>query len=637
MEVSLDPQEIKEGLACLPTGPGVYLMKDGAGKVIYVGKARRLRARIRSYFRGGDGRAQIPFLMARTTVVDTILTETENEAVLLENTLIKKFKPRYNFMLRSDITYFSIRMDPKATWPRFEIVRKRRRDGALYLGPYPSGTAARETLKFIHRFFPLRQCADRVLMNRSRPCILYDIGKCCAPCCLDVSRAEYAGLVEEAVGVLRGRHEEVVRVLRERMLRYSERMEFEKAAELRDRIVNLEATVRKQRVALAPGLEADCLAHYAEGGRLCFAWLAYRDGLLNDTRVFVEKDNGLPLDEIYNAFITQFYGETQEAPPLLLTAETPFDEPLLAEYLGRIREGACEIRRPQRGDWIRIVEIARANARDRLSRALSEEGVTEEALRDLSRKLNLSQPPRRIECYDISTFGGSATVASRVVFLDGKPAKDDYRRYRVKTVEGTDDFASMREVLSRRFRRLTEEDEEPPDLVIVDGGLGQLAVAVSVLEDWGVGEIPVAGLAKSRLKETADPGRRQKMKAEGAVEEDEAGGIRTAERLFLPGRKNPVVLKANHASLFLVQRIRDEAHRFAITYHKKTRHAATITSALDMIPGVGPSRRRTLLKRFGSLSGVRKASLEELTATPGVSPALAQIIFDYFSEIRPAE
>ena len=610
----------------IPRAPGVYLMKDASQTVIYVGKASNLRARVRSYFRGGDERISVRFLLARVCDIETILTQTDKEAVLLENTLIKKYKPRYNMRLQSDLTYLSLRIDPRALYPRFEITRKRLRDGAVYLGPYDSARSARQTLQFIHRFIPLRQCRDTVMANRTRPCILYDMGRCCAPCCLPVDRDDYARLVADALAMLRGGRDDILRILTEKMQAHSQALEFEKAAELRDKIAAIQRTLQRQRVALAPDFDADGLAHYAESGRICFVVLHYRNGMLDDTRGFIEKDNGLPIEEMYNAFLTQYYDDSKSIPPLVLTQEEPRDVAMLKDYLEDLREGACEIRRPQRGEMTRIVEIGRQNARDRLKKSLSRLETTTEALADLQRKLRLPNPPNRIECYDISTFQGKSTVGARIVFSEGAPDKDAYRRYRIRTVTGTDDFAAMGEVLSRRFRAVVTEEDEAPDLVVLDGGLGQLAVALKVFEDLGISHVPVVALAKSRLQGDVDARRLVRLEAEGATRDEETGDARTAERVFLPGQKNPVLLKRNHPSLYLIQRIRDEAHRFAITYHKKLRSATTVTSALDEIPGVGPARRKALLRHFGSLTALRGATAEQIAQVRGISPTLAEAL-----------
>lgn len=619
----------EEFLANLPTAPGVYLMKDAAGKIIYIGKAGLLRTRVRSYFRGGDERLSVAFLLSRVRDIECVVTPTEKEAVLLENTLIKKHKPRYNLRLRADNTYVSLRIDPRADFARFEVTRHRRKDGAIYLGPYSSAKSVRQTLQFVHRVFPLRQCSDSVMANRTRPCILHDIGKCCGPCYLPVMREEYARYVRGALLLLAGKREDVVRLLKEKMLEHSTALEFEKAATIRDKIVAINKTVERQRVAFSPDFNADVLAHHAERGRMCLALLSYREGLLNETQCFEDRDHGLPMDEVYHHFIAQYYDDTRGAPPLLLVDVEPNGCAALAECLAELRDGACEIRQPQRGEKARTVDIARSNARDRLARSLDSQRAAQDVLEDLQRKLRLPDVPTRIECYDISTFQGSASVASRVVFVEGEPSKGDYRRYRIRTVEGTDDFAGMRETLERRFRRLVDDEakgeSDRPDLVIVDGGIGQLNVAVDVLENLGLSDVSLVGLAKSRTKDVDDAGRRAKLMNEGARRRDN-DSLQTAERLFLPGRKNPVLLRRNHPALYLVQRVRDEAHRFAITYHKNVRRKATIGSSLDAIPGVGPSRRRALLRHFGSLTKIREASVDEIAAVPGIPRPLAETV-----------
>ncbi|MCX7050181.1 MAG: excinuclease ABC subunit UvrC [Candidatus Sumerlaeota bacterium] len=632
-----------EKLARMPAAPGVYLMKDAKGAVIYVGKAVNLRSRVRSYFSGSDERPTVPFLVARIRDIECIITSTESEAFLLENTLIKKYKPRYNLQMVSDITYLSFRIDLKQDFPRIDIVRQRRKDGAVYLGPYASGKAARATLKWLHRIFPLRQCSDVVMRNRTRPCILYDMKRCCGPCCLPVTREDYARLIEGAIALLAGKSEEAIAMLTQEMQEHSQRMEYEQAAAIRDTLAAIQSTVEQQRVALTPGYNADVIAHHAEHGRLCFAVLSYHNGFLNDTRFFNERDNGLPMDEIYSAFLGLFYEDGAAIPPEILTDVEPSDAAMAQAYLEELRGGACHLRQPQRGEGVRMIEIARGNAREHLQRSLSKEEAAREALEDLQRKLRLARAPDRIECYDISTLQGQASVASRVSFLDGAPDKSQYRKYHIKSVVGTDDFAAMHEVLTRRFQRLIEENELPPDLVIIDGGIGQLNVAVAVLDELGVKGVSLTGLAKSRWKEAGDARHRQELLEQGAEEEkeeaeEEGGGrLHTAERLFLPGRKNPIVLKRNHPALYLVQRIRDEAHRFAITFHRATRSKSTITTLLDSIPGVGPTRRKSLLRHFGSLAKIKQATPEEIAQAPGIPPALAQAISEKLQEISPRD
>lgn len=593
-----------------PAAPGVYLMKGEDGSVLYVGKAKSLRARLRTYFAaGGDGRAHIRFLLGRVREIETIVTDTEKEALLLENTLIKKHRPRYNINLRDDKTYVSLRLDPREEFPALQITRRVRRDGALYFGPYSSAGAVRETLKEIHRIFPLRHYPLETCRRRPRPCLFHQIGQCSAPCHGGIDRAGYDELVRGVVAFLSGRESEVTELLRERMAEASAQMRFEEAARLRDQIRAIELTVERQKVAEAGGGDQDVVGLHREGGEVEVALLFIRQGKLIGRRSF-PLEWRMDEDELLSSFLQQYYGREVVLPDQLLLPFLPEDASTLAEWLSERRGKKVAVVAPRRGVRAKLVEMAARNAeeafRERGSRREARQGVLEE----IRERLHLSQVPRRMECFDISTVQGSFSVGSMAVLLDGEPAPEEYRHFRIRTVAGTDDFASLLEVLRRRLSRGAAEDSLP-DFILIDGGRGQLSVLTSALEEAGLsGRIDAAGIAKSRVVANV----RGK-----AVE-------RSEERFFLPGRKNPVLLRQGSPALFMLERLRDEAHRFAITYHRKVRGREALRSALEEIPGVGPARRRALLKHFGSLRKIREATPEELAAAPGVPESVAREI-----------
>jgi len=608
--------EIEIDLKRFPTASGVYLMRGEDETVLYVGKAKNLRARLRSYFNAaGDGRGQIPFLMNRVHRIDTMVTDTEKEALILENTLIKKYRPRYNINLRDDKTYLSIRLDPREDFPALQTVRRVRRDGALYFGPYASGSAVRETLKEIYRIFPLRHYPLATCRRRGRPCLFHQIGQCSAPCHGRISREEYRHLVDGVVALLSGRESEVVGILTERMQQASEQMRYEEAARLRDQIQAISATVEKQKVVEAGGGDQDVVGLHREGGEVEIVLMFIREGKLIGRRSF-PLEWRLDEDELLGAFLKQYYSRDVVIPDQILIPFAPHDTDSLMVWLSEKRGRKVHILAPQRGDKVRLVEMAARNAEQSFRERGSRREARREVLEEIRQRLHLSRIPRRMECFDISHVQGSQTVGSMVVVLDGEPAPSEYRRFKIATVEGNDDFASMREVLARRLRRGIKEGELP-DFILIDGGKGQLAVVVMVLEELDLlGRIDVAGMAKSRVISN--------MKGR-AVE-------RSEERFFLPGRKNAVMLRQGSAALFMLERLRDEAHRFAISYHRNLRGKNALSSVLEAIPGVGAARRKLLLKYFGSVKNIRAASREELAAVEGVPAGIADAVYQYFHE-----
>jgi excinuclease ABC subunit C len=594
-----------------PAAAGVYLMKGGQGEVLYVGKAKNLRNRLRSYFSTqGDGRPHIRFLLKRVVAVETIVTDTEKEALILENTLIKQHRPRYNIILRDDKTYLSLRLDPAEEFPTLQLVRKVVRDGARYFGPYSSATAVRATLKEIFRIFPLRRHPLEACRRRSRPCLYFQLGQCSGPCHGAISPEAYGQMVAGALALLSGRESEVMTLLRQRMAEAAGRLAYEEAARCRDQIRAIEQTIERQKVVEAGAGDQDVVGLFRQGGEVEVALLCMREGKLIDRRSFVLEWR-LAEEELLSSFLQQFYGREVFIPDRLLLPLLPEDAPALAEWLTESKGRKVEILAPRRGVRRSLVEMAARNAeesfRERGSRQEAREGV----LRDIAERLQLDRLPRRMECFDISNVQGRFSVGSMAVLTDGEADKGAYRHYRIRTVSGSDDYAALHEVLGRRLQRGLQE-QLLPDFILIDGGKGQLGVLQAVLEELRLADrIDAAGIAKSRVVANV----RGK-----AVE-------RSEERFFLPGRKNPVILPQGSPALFMLQGLRDEAHRFAITRHRKLRRRSTLTSVLEEIPGIGPRRRQALLRHFGSVKQIQAAGLEDLRAMPGLPAELAERIF----------
>ncbi len=611
---------LEERVASLPTGPGVYLMRDAAGRIIYVGKAANLRSRVRQYFRtGGDERPFVDYLRRRIADVEFIVTANEKEALLLENTLIKKHRPRYNIQLKDDKTYISLRLDITHEWPRVHRIRQRRRgDRALYFGPYHSSTGVKETLRFLQKLFPIRSCPDNVLANRSRPCLLHQIGRCSAPCVGLADRAEYDRNVQATLLFLRGKSDEVADLLRRTMEQYAENLDFERAAVVRDRLRGLERTMQRESVHSHRAFDRDVIALNRSRGTMMATVLYFRGGRLEGTRHFHFRDQDDADGEVMESFVSQHYAGGRPVPRDVLLA-SPVDDPgVLSRALSELRGGPVRVTVPARGAPRRLAELARNNGREALERHLLGERTREGILEDLAGALGLPEPPRRIECFDVSNFQASFPVGSMTCLVDGEPARSEYRRFKVRTVDGQDDFAAMREIVLRRYRRIQAEGGAMPSLILIDGGKGQLNAACDALAELGLaGKVPIAGIAKSRVLPSS--------RGTQVVQHSE-------ERVFLPGRKNPVVLNRSNPALFLLVRVRDEAHRFGVAYHRKRRAAAALLTGLEGIAGLGPQRQRALLRTFGSLAGVRAAGADELAQVRGISPAMAERILQRIAE-----
>lgn len=611
--------ELSEKIRSFPALPGVYRMYAADGTVLYVGKARNLRQRVKSYFGNTDGRPQVRFLMARVAEIGFTVTDTEKEALLLENTLIKQHQPRYNLNLKDDKTFFSLRIDLAERFPRFTVVRKVIRDGARYFGPYVSATAAREVLRQIQRMFPLRHYPLKNCMNRPRPCLYHQIGQCSAPCHNRITAEEYRLLVDGAILFLEGKSRDLVNGFRQRMKAAALEMRYEEAARWHDLLQAVDTTLEHQKMVTQGG-DCDLLGLAREGERLAVAILFVRGGALSGSTV-LHGSGELDDAGALSSFIQRYYGDERAIPDTLLLPLELEDSAILAEWLSEQRGRKVRLHCPQRGDKADMVALAIRNAQAALQETSASERSSGAVLQELQRKLALTCLPRRIECYDISTLQGKNSVGSGVAFLDGLPDKERYRRYRIRDVQGQDDFAMLKEVFSRRFSQEQIEKWGLPDLVVVDGGIGQLNSTLAVVEELGLSDqVSLVSLAKSRVR---GDGRNSTVE-------------RSEERVFLPGRRNPVRLRQDSAELRLLAAIRDEAHRFAITYHRTLRDRETLHSALQDIPGVGPRRARLLLRRFGSLEGVRQATAEELAAVTGIGPELAEGIKRQFPADTPA-
>lgn len=597
-------------LDSFPTQPGVYLMKGHDGQVLYVGKAKNLRQRVKQYFLArGDGRAIVPYLVAKIETIDTIIVTSEKEALLLENTLIKQHKPRYNALLKDDKTYIALKVNNKHPWPMVSLVRYKsspKPDGQ-YFGPYTSAEAARQTLDLLHHLFPLRQCSDQELARRTRPCILYDMKRCVAPCVNKCTKEDYDRLVTRTVKFLRGQDKEVLNELHADMQHAAENLEFETAATILQTIRHIEKTLEGQNVDRPLGIDADVLAIFRQGEEVILTQMIFRGGKLTGSRSYdfahiVEEDA-----ELFESFILQHYPKQHVLPHEILLPILPEGSEALVDILSTGNKRRIQLLAPQRGEKKALVDMALANAEASFKRDKDERTIREKTLLEMQERLHLAHYPARIECFDNSSIAGTLVVSSLVSFLEGVKDSSRYRKYKIRSVDSSDDYAALREVLERRYRRGKEEGDLP-DLLIVDGGKGHLNSALKVLADLNIASMDVIGLAK-------EEGRHDR-------------GM-TIEQIFLPNLKDPIILKNNSPILFLLQQIRDEAHRSAILFHRKLRSKKQLKSAVDEIPGIGPARRKILLTHFGSLKKLLEASEEQLKAVPGITQANVKAILEF--------
>lgn len=603
---------LKDKVASFPRSPGIYLMKDTARKIIYVGKANDLKSRVTSYFTGKDTRPMAPFLMARVHDIEFINTATVKEALILENNLIKRHRPRYNVTLRDDKTYYHLSLDLSEKFPRLQLVRKRFNDKALYFGPYPSGLAAKETLRFVQQIFPLRTCRNRDFKLRPRPCLEYQMGRCLAPCKGLIDEEAYRKLAQNTVSFLQGRRRELISELKKQMDEASRDLNYEEAARLRDRIAALEHALEKQNVDWGGTIDQDVIGLYAHDDHYQICILFVRGGKLLGSKSFAPVKIKTDMAEIVSSCLTQYYDDKAIVPDEIIVPCRLPDEEVIAEWLSEKKDKKVMLTVPSIGTKKSLLDMACENARNLWETTHKQEEQKSAALHVLQEKLSLSALPRRMECFDISNIGGKHAVGSMVVFQDGEPDKDNYRRYRITGMEEPDDYAMMYEVLSRRFAR----GENLPDLVVVDGGKGQLGVALSVLKDLKI-KIDVIGLAKEE---------RTVISRKGIIKKKVA---KSEDRVYLSGRKDAVYLSAWPQALRLLQQVRDEAHRFALSYHKKVRQKNNLRSVLDDIPDIGKERKKNLLKHFGSGRRLRKSSIDELQKVPGIGKLLAEKIYSY--------
>jgi excinuclease ABC subunit C len=581
---------LNDKLETLPVRPGVYLFRDAGGAILYVGKARVLRDRVRSYFHASrpfDARLQA--LAGEIADVDLVVTDTEMEALALENNLIKRHRPRYNVLLRDDKNHPYLKLTLAEEYPRLHVTRRVGEDGNAYGGPYIPASLARKSASLVHKLFGVRSCREALDGRRPRPCLQYQIKRCLAPCVAEICELpRYREACEDARLFLEGRAEEVARRLGSQMVAAAAAERFEEAASLRDQVRTLERLDTPQKVTTTDLEERDLFGLHREGDRAAVQVFSVRDGKVVGRDAYLLDHLAEP-EAVLASAVQQYYAQGRYVPREVLVPEPIEEADLLQRWLAERRGTAVRIRVPRRGEKVRLLDLVVRNARLAFDLEWKHpRRQSEEILRALRDLLDLDVEPRRIECFDISNIQGSDIVASMVSFQDGRPDKAGYRKFRVRGVAGSpDDFASMREVVGRRYRRLLEEGRDPPDLVLIDGGKGQLGAAVEALEELGLGDQPVASLAKKE------------------------------ELIFVRGRGEPLALPRSSPVLQLVQRVRDEAHRFAVAFHRKARSRRTLHSELDEIPGVGPARRRKLLSRFGSLRGVRGASEAELAAAVG--------------------
>ena len=594
--------ELNVQVALLPDKPGVYLMRDVAGKIIYVGKAVNLKNRVRSYFQQRGLSPKTEALVARIQSFETIVTASEIEALILECNLIKKHRPRYNISLRDDKTYPFVKVTWSEEYPRVYPTRRVEKDGAKYYGPYASAGAMHETLALLKRLFPLRSCRS---MDARRPCLEYHINRCLAPCAGMVDVETYREMVKTVCLFLEGRSTDVEKDLKRRMLAAAEAMKFELAARLRDQLSAVRQVTEKQNIVTGAG-DQDVLGLARLGNQSCVQVFFVRSGKMVGRDRFLLSGGETESDgDVLAAFVKQYYNEVAFVPREILTPVPLPEQELLSEWLSERKNGAVKLVTPQRGTKRELVQLAGENAtevlRQRSERDAALEGKRSAAMQELADRLEMAHLPQRIECFDISHIQGAETVASMVVFTDGEPDKSEYRRFKLRTVEGNpDDFASMQEVTLRRYREATEP---LPDLIVIDGGKGQLSSALEVIRGVGLAEIPVIGLAKEY------------------------------EHIFRENISEPLILPRHSEALRMVQHIRDEAHRFAIGYHRKLRAKRNMVSVLDHVRGIGAKRRQALWKHFGTIEKMRQASVEELAAAPGMNLPSAQAVHQFFRTV----
>ncbi len=592
----------------LPNKPGVYLFRDSKGTVLYVGKAYDLRNRVRSYFISHPPTHKLRKLASSIADIDFIVTDSEQEAIILENNLIKKYKPRYNVRLKDDKSYPYLKITVSDEWPRAYITRRLTDDGSRYFGPFASVTSLRHTMNLLNKLFPYRTCKKPITGTDRRPCLKYHINNCSGPCIGAISPDKYKEIVREVILFLEGKHDRVIRQLKRNMTQSSKKLEFERAASLRDQLQSIESIMEQQKVVSSRKINEDIIAIAQNKNEACAQVFFVRGGKLMGKEHFILQ--GVQDEEpgkVMTSFVEQFYSIGTDIPPNILLQIDPEDKLLIERWLGSKLGRRVRVTVPQRGEKKKLIDMVTENAAELLEQSrikwLADTGKTAAALEELKTQLHLPRMPKRMECYDISNIRGTAAVGSMVVFEDGRPKSAHYRRFKIKAVSGIDDYAMMQEVLRRRFARGIQKEQNDkkgwsvvPDLILIDGGRGHLHAILSVMNELGIDSIPVASIAKEN------------------------------EEVFIPEKSEPIVLPRNSQGLYLLQRIRDEAHRFAISYHTKIRKKTGLSSQLDWVPGIGPKRKRALIKRFGSIQGIKEATLDELSSVPGMNQSLAEQI-----------
>ncbi|MFC2069860.1 excinuclease ABC subunit UvrC [Chloroflexota bacterium] len=606
---------ITEQLKQLPASPGVYLFRDSGGEILYVGKAASLRNRVRSYFRTSEQLSPKTQKMVNLAQdLDFFVTKTEQEAIILEYNLIQRHQPHYNVRLKDGKSFPFLKISLNEEWPKVHLTRNMEDDGGRYFGPFASAKSLRQTLKVLKGIFPFRSCSRIITGTDKRPCLNYYLHLCLGPCIGAVSRQEYSNVIKQVILFLEGKQERIVRSLENKMEKAAESLDFEKAALLRDQIQSIGRVIEGQKITARVKGEQDVIAFVTERDRAYVQVFFIRGGKLIGRESFILQ--GTSSEEpvqIMTGFIKQFYGSASYIPPLLLLQHPVEDKPVIESWLQSKRDSKVAIQVPQRGSKKQLVDIVAENAEQGLQqlKIKQQEGGTRtltEALNEIKDELRLPRTPLRMECYDISNIQGKDAVGSMVVFDKGKPKPAHYRRFKIKTVAGVDDYAMLQEVLRRRFKRFNQQNGDvsaqgawavQPDLILIDGGKGQLNSALAAMKATGADSIPVAGLAKEN------------------------------EELFIPGQPHPIKLPVTSPGLQLLQRLRDEAHRFAISYHQRLRRRQAFKSSLDSIPGIGPKRKRALIKQFGSVKAIRESSVEELTTAEGITRDLADKIKEH--------
>ncbi len=595
-------------LSLYPEEPGVYLMKDAKGLVLYVGKAKNLRARLKQYFvEGHDAREMVPYLTAQIATIDTIIALTEKDALILENTLIKKHQPKYNVLLKDDKTFISLMMT-KHKWPMLRLIRYKGnpKDDGLYFGPYTNALAARQTYDLLMRLFPLRQCSDSELANRVRPCLLYDIKRCIAPCVNLCSEEEYGNHVSSAIRLLKGKDKEIFRELEKQMEMAAENLLFEKALELKNLIEQIKHVTTIKHIDHPEAKDSDALGFHRESDAIMIAKLMFREGKVVGSEHFSFHFIAANEDEILSSFILQHYKNQESFPKeILVPTEIP-ETDILSEVLSESAPHKVAVIHPKKGRKQDLLEMALRNAKALFIREQDAKSLKEKMLLDLAETLQLTRYPRRIECFDTSNIAGTDPVASLVSFVHGEKDKSRTRLFKIKGTQTADDYTAMKEVLRRHFTREKEKNDFC-DLLIVDGGKGQLGIALEVFQDLGIASIDVIALTKEDARHDK--------------------GL-TQEKVYLPNTPNPIFIDPRSPMLFFLQKIRDAAHKQAIDYHRKKRSERTLSSELDQIPGIGPVKKRALLKHFGSVKAIKNSTKEELEKVEGLTKKDIQIILN---------